>query len=955
MTTTSVEQKRVPFVQLSHSINSALTFLESRVVHDVRNEPQGNSDVLAFVITLATSQFTQTPMIATTNHICSCVEDAKNINSQSCKEFENQEFESQSEVCKQIVICYRSNPKTSAHKELRSKLTKQLLGVFLTLNKEKILQTEQFQSFMSILSVLIAIICDQNELSLNQRSLNFLILRKKRKFRRIIRSQIHIYLQPSLHNAEFVRSPTQIGSHHQWRLCHSFEALLRISSPRKKRGTARTSILSDSLVQNAFEKITSWQIQRSDSHDAGAFRSGDNGHAAVNVTIAGLFALLQFDRILREKTNSTRVDEVTHLVAAMPVPKKILSIPIHPRIQKAGLWGSIEMDPSGAWAALLFSSICILFSFISYPRPSSKTTTVLTSVATTNRMSKGILLVLVVAVSFYYLGKLRARFRFKQIIDGKTSNNLSKSIINLKQMQTSFSIEVAKSIEEIATNAPIPPDLAAKALSELIQADYFREDNEHILELLINSLFDIDQDRKFVVAYSNNVDKALQLTAILDLFKFLRSAENDTKRDVHIHDIERCTQIAHVKISDLIQQQEQDNARAGGWRINDKDSRASVFATTQVIRALSRIVDSRDPYDYEFQQSIAKHYPKIQIGEQSPDTISVIKDAVASGVTYLRADLLEKLDRESKTWSQATGTRTEIYRIALPLVALSERATYRGKHGADEVEIRAAIDWLQSAVLNQSCPHHEDQVMQRAITDPTKLNRSKFDSFVHRHMVARNVVEGILIAESSIETSFLQSQLGPTRTSDRPITSRLFHNSVQRCLFAVQYLLSFDSPTSPERASDLVDALAISNCSQRHIQRYLTAGQIWIEYCRAAEFISSRPLPLFHWLPRSPRDKTTRARSVLVAVQLNRPARLLFFWSVIMGLFLTWVTGGLFGSTNYSLTQWRILMAISALPLIIPLAAVFQFVTKPKTIWSSLRWSVAAIVSQFISLTGYFR
>jgi hypothetical protein len=88
---------------------------------------------------------------------------------------------------------------------------------------------------------------------------------------------------------------------------------------------------------------------------------------------------------------------------------------------------------------------------------------------------------------------------------------------------------------------------------------------------------------------------------------------------------------------------------------------------------------------------------------------------------------------------------------------------------------------------------------------------------------------------------------------------------------------------------------------------------------------------------------------------LNRPARLLFFWSVIMGLFLTWITGGLFGSTNYSLSQWRILMAISALPLIIPVAAVFQFVTKPKTIWSSLRWSVAAIVSQFISLTGYFR
>lgn len=362
-----------------------------------------------------------------------------------------------------------------------------------------------------------------------------------------------------------------------------------------------------------------------------------------------------------------------------------------------------------------------------------------------------------------------------------------------------------------------------------------------------------------------------------------------------------------------------------------------------MIRALSRIVDSKDPDDSEFCERIEKY------------DIEKIKDAVASGVTYLRADLLTKLDRESQPWSQATGTRLEIYRIALPLVALSERATYRGKHGGDELEIRAAIDWLQSAVLNQSCPHHEDQKMERAITNQTKLKNSKFEDFVHRHMVARNVVEGILIAESSIETSFLQSQLGPTRTSDRPITSRLFHTSIQRCLFAVQYPLYSKSNPTPERVSDLVDTLAISNRCRRHIKSNLTAGQIWIEYCRVADFISARPLPLLHWLPRSPRDLNIRARPVLVAVQLNRPARLLFFWSVIIGLFLTLITGRLFGSTDYSLLQWQILMAISTLPLIIPLAAVFQFVTKPKTIGSSLRWSAAAIVSQFISLTGFFR
>lgn len=940
MTTTSTEQKQVQFDQLCKSIKSACTFLEK----------QDNSDVLADVITRAKSRFAQKSPIATTVHPCPCVEYAKNIVAKY-KICEDQIFESHSQACKKIVRCYRSNPESSAHKELRSKFAKRLMRVFLTTNQDK-LQTEPYQSFMSILSVLVAIICDQNELSSNQRSLGFLFLLRKCQFRRIIRSQIRIYLQPSLHNAQFVRSPSQIGSHHQWRLCQSFEALLITSSPRKRKGVVGTFILSDSLVQNAFEKITSWQIPRSDAQDDGAFRSGDNGQAAVNVTIAGLYALLQFDRILQKRTNSTcvDVDEATNLVAAMPVPQRILSIPIHLRIRKTGLWGSIEMDPSGAWAALLFSSICILLSFISYPRPISKTAAVPTSLATTNRMSMGITVVVIVAVSFYYLSRRLARLRFNRIIDSKSSNNLSESIINLEKMQNLFRVEVATSLEQLAKKKAIPPDLAAKALSELIQANYVTKWNDFPRKLLTDLLFAKNQDPTDAVAYLNNVDKALQLTAILDLFKILFSEEDSEELE---EEKKKYTKIAYERIKDLIKDQEQSNARSGGWRINDKDSRASVFATTQVIRALSRIVDSKDPDDREFRERIKENV--FIIGKKPFDTIEKIKDAVASGVTYLRADLLEKLDRESQPWSQATGTRIEIYRIASPLVALSERATYRGKHGGDELEIRAAIDWLQSAVLNQSCPHHEDQVMQRAITDRTKLKNSKFEEFVHRHMVARNVVEGILIAESSIETSFLQSQLGPTRTSDRPITSRLFHTSIQRCLFAMQYLLYSNSEATPERVSDLVDTLAISNRCRRHIKRNLTAGQIWIEYCRVADFISARPLPLLHWLPRSPRDLKIRARPVLVAVQLNRPARLLFFWSGIIGLFLTLITGRLFGSTDYSLLQWQILMAISTLPLIIPLAAVFQFVTKPKTIGSSLRWSAAAIVSQFISLTGFFR
>jgi hypothetical protein len=752
-------------------------------------------------------------------------------------------------------------------------------------------------------------------------------------------------------------------------------------------------VVCEPLVQSAVDKITSWQIQRQDTDDNGAFRSGDNGQPAINVTIAALFAMLQFERILKLNYPTQRIDEVALQVAVMPVPRKILSIKIPANLQRFGLRGPVETDVAGACASLLFASFCLIAGrFFMFPKPNSATisattsTIAIASATTTSVLTgasnyvadihsktsdftiamKSLIAISVISfgsIAFYLSSKAFARRRFSLLRSESDSNRFRQSIVNLQQMRESFILIITKSIkEQIESQTFIPPDLAARTISELVRSGYFSTSEnlsnsemkmrQAILNGLVSSLPVRDMDDPTLgVRYTNNVDRSLVLAALVDLFSLSFSGEELGAPEVFRTTRTEIIDSAHHQISVLVKFQESGNERAGGWRINDKDSRASVFATAQVVRTLTRIVDSKNAADLRFQKALTTYNPEMEPHSQR-EVISIasIKDAVASGVTYLRSDLLEKIDRESKPWSIATGTRTEIYRVSLPLIALSERAIFRGKHGADEVEIRAAIEWIQNSVLDPACPDHEDQVLQRE-TDV----QSKYRSFVHRHSVSRHVVEGILSGEISLEKSFLQSQLGPMGTSGRPITSRLFQSAVQRCILAVQHLSLRPAKGDITILSDQVDALAIANRCNEYIDRHLTAGQIWIEYCRTAEFLSARPLPLLHVLPRQSRNRQSLLRPVVAAVQLNRPARRFLLGSVVLGVILTAVGGFILNPQNYSLQEWRALMAIASLPIVVPLAAVFQFITKPKTISSSLRWSIGVVASQFISFTGLFK
>ena len=225
---------------------------------------------------------------------------------------------------------------------------------------------------------------------------------------------------------------------------------------------------------------------------------------------------------------------------------------------------------------------------------------------------------------------------------------------------------------------------------------------------------------------------------------------------------------------------------------------------------------------------------------------------------------------------------------------------------------------------------------------------------MQRHSVPRYTVEAILSGETSLEKSFLQSQLGPLGTNGRPFTSRLFQSSVQRCIYAVQYL-SHRHKRDLALLSDQVDALAIAKQRVEFVDRNLTVGQIWIEFCRSAEFVSARPLPMLCMLPDRSRNKYSNKRPAVAAVQLNRPARRMLLTSTILGVVLLTAFAWFGGTPSYSLLQWKAMMAIASLPLVVPLATVFQFVTKPKTIGSSIRWSLGVLASQFLPVTTIFK
>lgn len=980
-----------PFPQLFRSIASALEFLERHAHADKSISTTGNQ-VLHTVIHQAHLQLSSLNGRPEKTESCECWTLCSELCSSVKHSYRSQDYEKNSESCKKIIRCYRSNPDSSDHVALRKKITHKLTRTFLSRRRSQDLETNERESFLSILSVLVAVLLDSNECSIKATSRTPSSQIRRQRFRRALKLQIHHYLEPTTRKAEFITFPDQLGANHQWRLCHALEAFLRTSPSRRKFPKRRTAVVCEPLVQSAVDKITSWQIQRQDSDDNGAFRSGDNGQPAINVTIAALFAMLQFEQILKLNYPAQRIDEVALQVAVMPVPRKILSIKIPANLQRFGLRGPVETDVAGAWASLLFASFSLIAGVFMFPKPNSApisatTSTIATASATTTSLMTGtsnhvtkihskdsefkIVMKPLIAISvisfgsiaFYLSSKKFARHRFSLLKSGADSNRFRKSIVNLQLMRESFILTIATSIKEQIENQKfIPPDLTARTISELVRSGYFSTNTnlsnsevklrQAVLDGLVSSLQVKDMDNPILgVRYTNNVDRSLVLAALVDLFSLSFSGEEFGAPEVFGVTRTEIIESAHHQISVLLKFQESGNERAGGWRINDKDSRASVFATAQVVRTLTRIVDSKHAADLSFQNALTRYNREIEPhNKKEVISIASIKDAVASGVTYLRSDLLEKIDRESKPWSIATGTRTEIYRVALPLIALSERAIFRGKHGADEVEIRAAIEWIQNSVLDPACPDREDQVVQRE-SDV----QSKYISFVHRHSVSRHVVEAILAGEISLEKSFLQSQLGPMGTSGRPITSRLFQSAVQRCILAVQPLSHRPAKGDVTLLSDQVDALAIANRCSEFIDKHLTSGQIWIEYCRSAEFLSARPLPLLHVLPRQSRNRQSLFRPVVAAVQLNRPARQFLLGSVILGVTVTAVSGFILGPQNYSLQEWRAYMAIASLPIVVPLAAVFQFITKPKTISSSLRWSIGVVASQFFSITELFK
>jgi len=287
----------------------------------------------------------------------------------------------------------------------------------------------------------------------------------------------------------------------------------------------------------------------------------------------------------------------------------------------------------------------------------------------------------------------------------------------------------------------------------------------------------------------------------------------------------------------------------------------------------------------------------------------------------------------------------DTYRIALPLWALSHRAILRGKHGGDESEIRTAMNWLGKRLLEPNVPVVEDQLITRVCQDGRR------HSTILRHLSTALAIRAILAAEHSLDGSLLQSQIGPYGTERRPFTSRAFQAPIEIGLVTLNRLGLTSAVAEPLLNSG--DAVLLANVIRtvdyvdQHKKTALTAGQRWSEFCRRRQMRSDRPLPL--WTPRvGGRVFVGEFTPRLGLIHSTFGARL-----VLTGLVgVTVALGETVSRMSSRNIVWsaRLTLIIGLATAVIPVAAVFQFASRPARFGTSISWAIGAYIATAVSL-----
>ena len=697
-----------------------------------------------------------------------------------------------------------------------------------------------------------------------------------------------------------------------WHVCQYLEAYLRIRTDRNDSSRKIQSVLTEPLVQTCLGQITAWQVRREDDPQFGAFRNGDQGTVQTNATCAAVFTLTEFRRLARQLSTNRNARDRLDEIGKYPVPARTLVLQ-PPRTLR--LLPGIEMDFSASIAGL-FLTLLITFT---------------TSICVW------------IAPQFLNLSKCKGILSFFIIIGIPIALFAIARIVRLRRPQrsrhTRFTIRLSnESHSQIAdisatTDAmALSPTQAAVLMEALIQNGVTRG-NELLADLAERTkreTFEIRHatDETQIVIFGGSFDLAVRLRSLIH---YWTRADEETRSGL--------TPLIVSMAVHLVRRQLEDN-RNGGWKINRSDSRASVTATSEAVLTLSTLRDSPDP-DISLLRNALRGTTS---DEPSEPVLNLCSAALASGVEYLRDDLSRKLDSGGSSADSGSAPDVDTYRLALPLLALSTRAIFRGKHGGDEPKIRAAMDLLSRRLLDASYPVVEDQLIARECTS------GHLETSLHRHYSTSLAIRAILASEQSLDGSVLQSQIGPYGTDRRPFTSRVFQAPIEvgftGLVNSAHQVTSRPNAWTPEHADRLASVLLAIGHADRHKWRVITAGQRWSEHCRRRVLKSDRALALWTWSAAKSKDGRTAFRTGFVSTTGGTRV----------------ATAGLLGSSfliasTLSALQWNspawsarasLLLGLSV--AIAPAAAVFQFASRPARFATSLAWATGAYVAVSISL-----
>jgi len=671
--------------------------------------------------------------------------------------------------------------------------------------------------------------------------------------------------------------------------------------------------LGSPTFQVAFQALTSRQ-SRSRDRSAGGFTRGKTGGVTIGATAEAVATLLAAKvRLDMRRDGEPAVDLTLRQPGLLPLPPQVLST-----YWRIGFPFRFELGQSFAWASLFTSLMVIAAGMATINRTRT------TGSAFAWLLLSAVIIALIPGLRFVTGIRQRRAIAADMAPDAKGTSALHEAQVSAaSEYVKSFtpdSVDARQALSSGNDSDIADPLFALRFCLLGPQVMVNDKAHERVIAAATSSTFSIDRQ---AVEYSTSIDTAMSI--LLAMY-----GDGDA----------RTASLAEgaldIRLTRLMDLQESGDSRTGGWGINAGDSRASVYATSLAVIALTSICDDG---------STAANSCRTELGRCNQEIITRAKDGLKSGVDYLRRDLRSKLNLLSDaTYSDSVET----YRIAWPVLALSTRARFRGKHGGDEPYIRKAVEWLEEQLVDVGGHSFEDQLLVRTCGRGGSEGADQYREFIIKHSVPGLALRAVLMGNASLLGSSLQSQLGSIGTTRRPLTAPVFEAPVETGMIRLYKNAQQRRPT----LSDQIAFLEAASAYDDYQKHGVLAGDAWAEYCRRSKFRSARPLPT--WIRSAKVVDLDITRSWMEA---NVPA-ILVNASVLVSVALApWLARWLgdAGRTSNSMPAptIRLLQLSLSAPIILLVAEVAQFFVKPQRFRTSLGWATGAFVAM-VSICASF-